>query len=655
MSIWEILGISATDDLSVVKKAYAAKLKQHHPEDDPEGYQSLREAYDAAVKQLRQQGKRTLVPNAREEDEQAPFPKIRLTNPFPDEEDEFVVPALKRINLDSDFAEDEEPPVSASRVSLFFGKMELLYDDWSRRTDLAQWQMLFEADGIIWNMKYSQEVSRRMIEFIQERHYLTRSVWSYLDEIFRWTYQREELYMHASNEQIDVLFRHLHDSLGLSYETVSAWGLDHDELDEYLEYREQAVLALQDHELPEAEDAILAALDIYANDPELLMLHAECLERLGSMGQSLQVYDRIIQLDPQHIDALFRRARILRSRDGDAAARDCRNILALQKDHAGALSMLVSFSRVSTNNGPVDREQYLQLLSVCPHHWSARLYFWHNERLLAQGSAQGDSISLYKQRGTLLIKTFMFLRMAWKRLPLMAVLLILVMWILQINSPSKGFIGALEDSYGFMSEFMSTAQYDKKRTIEQPEDWERLGAAKQPVRMLVPQSGSINPDLYQFPGRSEGQYLSHKEGEEQKLFDNDDFNYIYVCRVQGKAVIAIVESYNDADSLFKNKPVTLKGQMAPMPSGLYEAVTRRMGEYKIKAPDNLMADLVLDTTKSYRVLPDGFHSAWRVFIQLWMAAIILSKWRKAFIAVKRLDVPLHRKEPVWSNPLQTMI
>ncbi|MED4957600.1 hypothetical protein P9747_23110, partial [Paenibacillus macerans] len=49
MTIWERLGIGRTEDIKLIKRAYAKQLKKHHPEDDPEGYQALREAFDAAV------------------------------------------------------------------------------------------------------------------------------------------------------------------------------------------------------------------------------------------------------------------------------------------------------------------------------------------------------------------------------------------------------------------------------------------------------------------------------------------------------------------------------------------------------------------------------------------------------------------------------
>jgi len=46
---WHTLGIPCTPDQKRVKRAYAKLLKQHKPEQDPEGYQHLRQAFDWAI------------------------------------------------------------------------------------------------------------------------------------------------------------------------------------------------------------------------------------------------------------------------------------------------------------------------------------------------------------------------------------------------------------------------------------------------------------------------------------------------------------------------------------------------------------------------------------------------------------------------------
>jgi hypothetical protein len=49
-AIWDELGIEPTDDQRAIKKAYAERLKQTRPEDDPDKFQALRRAYEAAVR-----------------------------------------------------------------------------------------------------------------------------------------------------------------------------------------------------------------------------------------------------------------------------------------------------------------------------------------------------------------------------------------------------------------------------------------------------------------------------------------------------------------------------------------------------------------------------------------------------------------------------
>lgn len=52
-NIWEILEIDATKDIKLIKKAYAKKAKQFHPEENPEDFKIIQEAYQMAINYAR--------------------------------------------------------------------------------------------------------------------------------------------------------------------------------------------------------------------------------------------------------------------------------------------------------------------------------------------------------------------------------------------------------------------------------------------------------------------------------------------------------------------------------------------------------------------------------------------------------------------------
>lgn len=49
MTCWNVLGLAPDADSRAIKRQYAALLKKTRPDDDPEGFQRLREAYEAAL------------------------------------------------------------------------------------------------------------------------------------------------------------------------------------------------------------------------------------------------------------------------------------------------------------------------------------------------------------------------------------------------------------------------------------------------------------------------------------------------------------------------------------------------------------------------------------------------------------------------------
>jgi hypothetical protein len=49
MNVWQELGIAPTAEVREIRRAYAQRLRRTHPEDDPEGFQRLRAAYESAL------------------------------------------------------------------------------------------------------------------------------------------------------------------------------------------------------------------------------------------------------------------------------------------------------------------------------------------------------------------------------------------------------------------------------------------------------------------------------------------------------------------------------------------------------------------------------------------------------------------------------
>jgi hypothetical protein len=49
MNVWQELGIAPTAEVREIRRAYAQRLRHTHPEDDPDGFQRLRAAYESAL------------------------------------------------------------------------------------------------------------------------------------------------------------------------------------------------------------------------------------------------------------------------------------------------------------------------------------------------------------------------------------------------------------------------------------------------------------------------------------------------------------------------------------------------------------------------------------------------------------------------------
>ena len=138
--IFQILGINELTDERALKAAYMSKLKVTNPEDDPEGFRRLREAYEKAVELLR----------------------------------------------------SEEKETEKTEIDLWIDKMDAVYQDFRTRGDVECWKELL-SDDLCENLDTSIDARNAAIGYLLSHFYLPMEIWQCLDKAFDIVEDFEEL------------------------------------------------------------------------------------------------------------------------------------------------------------------------------------------------------------------------------------------------------------------------------------------------------------------------------------------------------------------------------------------------------------------------------------------------------------------------------
>lgn len=149
---WSILGIEPTKDKKAITAAYRKQLVQVHPEEKPEEFKALRAAYEEA---------------------------LRLA----EESDHALV-------------RDESP------VGLWMEQVRSLYQDFARRIQPENWQMLLELP-VCRELDTRAEAEDALLRFLMEDYHLPQAVWQALDGHFHFSDRVEELYDNYPRDFID--------------------------------------------------------------------------------------------------------------------------------------------------------------------------------------------------------------------------------------------------------------------------------------------------------------------------------------------------------------------------------------------------------------------------------------------------------------------
>ncbi len=308
MDIWNVLGINPTDDIGVIKKAYAAKLKVCHPEDDPQGYQRLREAFDSALKYAKMQRKskdadisqtnenrnvdggeesQATVDNEIQEpiDDEIQPPKVKFRN-------DFITNVIALEYANDGFIEDAAD----------------IYNNFSFRIDEKKWIALLDCD-LMWNIKNQERLNIRMLTFLTSHHYLPNKIWKLLNTHFDWCKSLERLEYVYSRTFIKYIKRRVNEKQYLHYSHLA--GINIINLEKYLEFREAAFDEINKKDFNNAYISLTQAEEIYNEDPELWKLQGMYRFHMGNIDAADDLFKRCLKFRPDDIINLFYSIHIL--------------------------------------------------------------------------------------------------------------------------------------------------------------------------------------------------------------------------------------------------------------------------------------------------------------------------------------------------------
>ncbi|MEW4220940.1 J domain-containing protein [Rossellomorea marisflavi] len=303
MTQWEILGIEPTDDLSVIKKAYSRQLKNHHPEDDPEGYQNLREAYDSITKMVKQQKraeKEAAFATTDEAEMEVDIPEETIT------EDEEYVPAT---SLFPDHIGSLHEPLSD--VALLLDQAEALYVDFEARLDERRWMDLLDQD-VLWNMELQQRVSEEMLLFIWHHCLLPKRIWILLENQFGWQQMLKEGNHSLDEEDAEHFYRFYERRIGyfpaLRYDWTIGVDMDHES---FFHALESAYDEWFKGDFEASEAYAKTALSLFDRHPDVHKLLGQLHLHQGRVKHALPHLVEVTKLDPDDLDAQLSSARAL--------------------------------------------------------------------------------------------------------------------------------------------------------------------------------------------------------------------------------------------------------------------------------------------------------------------------------------------------------
>ncbi|MCD8019042.1 MAG: tetratricopeptide repeat protein [Clostridiales bacterium] len=279
---FDVLGIAPTKDENIIKKAYRALLHGVNPEDDPEGFQRLRGAYEQArqyAKQMRSVGPKDVT-------------------------------------------------------EAFIERCDEVYHSFFRRVDPEEWEALFH-DPVCLNLETGEEIRRQFLAFLMEHYHFPADIWKRIDSVFGISGNRKELMEWFPEDYVDYLQQTVRDPGLLDYSLFE--GEASEDFDGYIDayqrlrqYTDLGMLKQADQELEalrqfhvyhpygelekarillfherkeEAAEILIRLARRYDREERIVCCCAQFLQMEDRWDEVRGMYDRLLETNPDSMGA----------------------------------------------------------------------------------------------------------------------------------------------------------------------------------------------------------------------------------------------------------------------------------------------------------------------------------------------------------------
>lgn len=229
--MFHILGIQETKDEQVIRDAYRAVLKTVNPEDDPEGFKRLREAYEGAL-------------------------------------------SLARRREDHEEKEKTE-------IDLWVDRVDEVYRDIVSRCDEEAWKEVL-SDPLCQELDTSLQVREAFLVYLMDHIYLPHKIWKLADSVFQILEDQENLLQKFPKDFLDYIIYYIGHQSFIDYELFQVTDRKKADADayirNYLEIKRQIDQGQREGALEKLEE--LKAFGVYHpyGDAEKLRLLSEARE-----------------------------------------------------------------------------------------------------------------------------------------------------------------------------------------------------------------------------------------------------------------------------------------------------------------------------------------------------------------------------------------